>query len=89
VEGVFGEGRETSVCGSPASRRANGGTVQGVRDLRKTGYKFDRQFGSIAGDLNFGWFLRRFRNSTKHSRPYFNRAAPPPREAHSDKTSSG
>ncbi len=53
MEGVFGDGREAAVCGSPASRRADGGTLQRVRDLpqdrlqdlisRKTGYKiFDR-----------------------------------------------
>jgi hypothetical protein len=31
LEGVFGDGRETAVCGSPASWRANGRTLQGVR----------------------------------------------------------
>src|SRR6266849_10510841 len=33
MEGVFGDGREAAVCGSPASRRADGGTLQRVRDL--------------------------------------------------------
>jgi len=33
MEGVFGDGTRGSVCGSPASRRANGGTPQRVRDL--------------------------------------------------------
>src|SRR5215471_9685056 len=31
LEGVFGDGRENAVCGSPASRRGDGGTLQGVR----------------------------------------------------------
>src|SRR6267378_4000672 len=33
VEGVFGNGRKAAVCGSPASRRGNGGSLQGVWDL--------------------------------------------------------
>src|SRR5580698_6152769 len=33
LEGVFGDGRTNAVCGSPASRRADGGTLQGVRYL--------------------------------------------------------
>src|SRR5713226_1531622 len=33
VEGVFGDGRETAVCGSPASRRGDGGTLQRVWDF--------------------------------------------------------
>src|ERR1700676_5370249 len=33
LEGVFGNGRKAAVCGSPASRRGDGGTLQGVRDL--------------------------------------------------------
>src|SRR5262249_13389867 len=32
LEGVCGDGRETAVCGSPASRRGDGGTLQGVWD---------------------------------------------------------
>jgi putative transposase len=32
VEGVFGDGRETAVCGSPASRRDDGGTLQPFHD---------------------------------------------------------
>src|SRR5215467_15853589 len=31
LEGVFGHGRKNAVCGSPASRRGDGGTLQGVR----------------------------------------------------------
>jgi hypothetical protein len=31
LEGVFGDGRKNAVCGSPASRRTDGGTVQGIR----------------------------------------------------------
>src|SRR5207302_9125433 len=43
VEGGFGDGRKASVCGSPASRRAHGGTVPGVRNLSQDRYKiFDR-----------------------------------------------
>jgi putative transposase len=43
LEGVFGDGREAAVRCSPASRRADGGTLQGVGISRKTGYKiFDR-----------------------------------------------
>jgi hypothetical protein len=43
VEGVFGDGRKASICGWPASRPAHGGTVEGARISRKTGYKiFDR-----------------------------------------------
>ena len=43
LEGVFGDGRTNAVCGSPASRRADGGTLQGVRYLPQDGYKiFDR-----------------------------------------------
>src|SRR5208337_706890 len=33
VEGVFGDGRKAAVCGSPASRREDGRSLQGVRDL--------------------------------------------------------
>src|SRR5262249_24712073 len=33
VEGVFGDGREASVCGSATGRGVDGGTVQGVRHL--------------------------------------------------------
>src|SRR6266403_1385222 len=33
LEGVFGDGRKAAVCGSPASRRGNGGSLQGVWDL--------------------------------------------------------
>jgi hypothetical protein len=33
LEGVFGHGRKAAVCGSPASRRTDGGTLPGVRDL--------------------------------------------------------
>src|SRR5580704_8422048 len=31
LEGVFGDGRKNAVCGSPASRRTDGGTLQGIR----------------------------------------------------------
>src|SRR5215831_4594436 len=33
LEGVFGDGRKNAVCCSPASRRADGGTLQGVWHL--------------------------------------------------------
>src|SRR6202043_4248777 len=33
LEGVFGDGRKAAVCGSPASRRTDGGTLQGVWHL--------------------------------------------------------
>ena len=33
MEGVFGDGRKTAVCGSPASRRGDGRTLQRVRHL--------------------------------------------------------
>jgi hypothetical protein len=33
VEGVLGDGRKASVCGSLVSRRGNGGTLPGVRYL--------------------------------------------------------
>src|SRR6266849_9684169 len=33
LEGVFGDGREAAVCRSPASRRTDDGTLQGVRDF--------------------------------------------------------
>jgi CheY-like chemotaxis protein len=33
MEGVFGDGRKAAVCGSPASRRTDGGTLQRVCDL--------------------------------------------------------
>src|SRR6266849_7068532 len=33
VEGVFGHGRKAAVCRSPASRRPDGGTLQGVWDF--------------------------------------------------------
>ena len=33
MEGVFGNGREASVCRSATGRRVDGGTVQGVRHL--------------------------------------------------------
>src|ERR1700730_508837 len=32
LEGVFGDGRKAAVCGSPASRRGDGGTLQRVWD---------------------------------------------------------
>jgi len=31
MEGLFGDGRKAAVCGSPASRRADGGTLQRVQ----------------------------------------------------------
>src|SRR6266705_781229 len=33
LEGVFGDGCKAAVRGSPASRRANGGSLQGVCDF--------------------------------------------------------
>jgi len=43
LEGVFGHGRKTAVCSSPAGRRADGGTCREFGISRKTGYKiFDR-----------------------------------------------
>jgi putative transposase len=33
LEGVFGHGRKNAVCGSPASRRGDGGTLQGIWDF--------------------------------------------------------
>jgi hypothetical protein len=48
VEGVFGDEGEASACGLSASRRANGGAVQGVRDLPRDGYKIFDRYGLTA-----------------------------------------